>query len=188
MTGTRDDNPYHILDEKLLADWQKAAKEMRATKRRFKWAMAILILAGLIFVASGIVRAVASPYDDSVNHKLDAKWQKTLEKAARLSVKQNHGHADLEHTCYAEDNKAFCATVITYRNTTGDLAFVRVIRRGEDNSVFARDICQFNKNKTLRTCINFDNGYTSKWAEDKNGDWQQIDREVSDDDAAGGGL
>ena len=161
---------------------------MRSVKLTFDWSIAVMILAVLIMFLSCVARVSASPYDDSIDHKLDASWQKTLDKAARLSVKQNHGHADLEHTCYAEDNKAFCATVITYRNTTGDLAFVRVIRRGEDNSVFARDICQFNKTKTLRTCINFDNGYTSKWAEDKNGEWVQVDREVSDDDAASGGL
>jgi hypothetical protein len=155
----------------------------------------IVLLIG-IFVLSGqpahakeiLAAPASSPYEGSIDHKQDANWRKTLDKAARLSTMQNHGHADVEHTCYAEDKKAFCATVITYRGQGNALTFVRVIRRGEDNSVFARDVCQFNKAETLRTCINFDNGYKSYWAENKDGDFEQVDREKTDDEAASGGL
>jgi hypothetical protein len=127
-------------------------------------------------------RAEVSPYDDSINHKQDATWKKALDKAARLSAMQNHGHADFKRTCYAEDQKAFCATVITYRSEDGDLTFIRAIHRGEDDSLFARDVCQFNKNETLRTCINFDTGYKSLWVPDDNGDWKQVNSAEQKDD------
>ncbi len=128
-----------------------------------------------------------STYEGSIDHKQDANWRKVVDKAARLSTMQNHGHADLTHTCYAQDNKAFCATVVSY-NSVGHLTFVRVIRRGEDNSVYARDVCQFNPAKTLRTCVDFDTGYKSLWAPDKSGDWKLVASEQSDDEAASGGL
>jgi hypothetical protein len=153
---------------------------------RFFFTCMIALLIG-IFILADTPPVHADPYGE-IDHKQDANWRGTVDRVTRLSAKQNHGHPDLTHSCYAEDKKAFCATVVAYVETNGNLAFIRIIRNGEDNSLFARDVCVFNKQKTLRTCVNFDNGYKSKWVENKDGEWVQIDREKADDEAASGGL
>ncbi len=129
----------------------------------------------------------ASPYEGSIDHKQDADWQRMVNHAKKLSAKQNHGHPDFVHTCYAEEKDAFCADTIAYKNQDGYVTLVRVIRRGIDNSVYARDVCAFNKAETIRFCVNFDNGYKSWWA-DKDGYMVQVYPEESNDEAASGGL
>lgn len=153
---------------------------------RFFFAMIGLFIIALFMIAAA---HAASPYEGSIDHKHDANWKRVVENATKLSLKQHHGHLDFVHACYAEGKDAFCADTIAYTiPSSGRLQFVRVIRRGEDNSMFARDICTFNKEKTLRACFNYDNGYESYWRENDEGDWVQVDREKSDDEAASGGL
>ncbi len=146
----------------------------------------LLALLGMFVLANTATLAVASPYEGSIDHKQDSNWRKVVDSAAKRSALQNHGHADFIHTCYAQDKEAFCADTITYRDRAGIVTFVRVIRRGIDNSFYARDICKFNDPDTSRTCIDFDNGYKSYWVKDKNDDWILINHD--DDDASSGGL
>lgn len=153
-------------------------------------------LFGLLCVlALGMVASHAEKfeprYDEShIDHKQDLNWGKTVDRITKLSAGQNHGQPFMGHTCYAEaDMKAYCATVVWYTALDGNQAFVRIIRRGDNNNLIARDVCRFNKSMSLRTCVNFDDGYTSKWTREKGKiDWKQIDRQESDDAAASGGL
>jgi hypothetical protein len=133
----------------------------------------LLTIIVCIFISS-IGTPRADPYGQ-INHKQDVNWEKAFNIIIKLSAKQNHGHAQIMNGCYSEENKAFCATAIWYRQPTGRSAFMRAIRHGEDNSLFARDVCLFNNDETVRTCISFDNGYVSHYVEDQDGNWNQID-------------
>jgi hypothetical protein len=107
----------------------------------------------------------------------------------KLSATQNHGKPRIGHTCYAEADKAvYCATVVWYTGPNGNLAFARIMRRGDNDQLVERDVCDFNDEQNIRTCINFDDGHESKWFKDAANDWVQIGQPQSDDEAAGGGL
>jgi hypothetical protein len=111
--------------------------------RFFFTCMIVLLIGVFVLTDAPPVHAEEwSPYGE-INHKKDSNWRKIVDHATKLSAKQNHGHADLTHSCYAEDKKAFCATVVAYaEETSGNLAFIRVIRNGEDNSfIRARHLC-----------------------------------------------
>jgi hypothetical protein len=98
-------------------------------------------------------------------------WEGLLEKAIQFSKQQNGGTPDFARVCQPE--MKVCFNGLSFTLDDGTYTLMKVTENS-DGKMIRRELCTFNANHDVRSCLNWDTGSTHRDMQNAKGEWETV--------------